>query len=454
MKHQFQYQNKLMKSKSLIIIMILSCFASMNMKSQVTAGPSAGQPADSLSLKSIISEIINMHPSVKGAEEALKAADSRIGLARSGYYPTVDMAASYSNIGPVIQLTFPGLGTFQLYPANNYEAAVNFKQTIYDFGRTRQSTEIENENKVYGELAVEQVKQKISLAAINNFFTLAFLQDAILIKDEELSNLNAHLKFVQIRRSTGSSTDYELLTTQVRISTVESQKVDLQTALKVQQSYLNSLLGLPENSAPVVKKELVTTGPDISTDSLYNYAYRNRNEMLMNDKAKSIAQLKYDLTRTLNKPYLGFMASGGAKNGYLPDLNTIKMDYVLGVGLSVPIFDANKTKYNLQQARVAINSLNYETESTKRSISTEVSQAEAYVTSAQQKVKQFELQLVQAEKAYSLAEVSFKAGTITNLDLLDSSTSVSQSRLLLLQARIDYAASLYRLKAALGEKLY
>jgi outer membrane protein TolC len=130
------------------------------------------------------------------------------------------------------------------------------------------------------------------------------------------------------------------------------------------------------------------------------------------------------------------------------------MDYVLGVGLSVPIFDANKTKYNLQQARVAINSLNYETESTKRSISTEVSQAEAYVTSAQQKVKQFELQLVQAEKAYSLAEVSFKAGTITNLDLLDSSTSVSQSRLLLLQARIDYAASLYRLKAALGEKLY
>jgi outer membrane protein len=69
-------------------------------------------------------------------------------------------------------------------------------------------------------------------------------------------------------------------------------------------------------------------------------------------------------------------------------------------------------------------------------------------------VSQFTLQLEEALKAYALAETSFRAGTITNLELLDSNTSVSQSRLLLLKARIDYAASIYRFKAALGEKLY
>jgi outer membrane protein TolC len=174
----------------------------------------------------------------------------------------------------------------------------------------------------------------------------------------------------------------------------------------------------------------------------------------MNKKKISIAEMRYELTRTLNRPYLGFMASGGAKNGYLPDLNALKMNYVVGVGFSVPIFDANKTKYNLQQAKVAINTLDFETESTKRSISSDVAQAEAYVTSAEQKVKQFELQLTQAEKAYSLAELSFKTGTITNLDLLDSSTSVAQSRLLLIKARIDFVAGIYMLRAALGERLY
>jgi len=443
-----------MKSRIKIFSASLAFFVSICSYGQMATGTSAVQTGDSLTLKSIISEIIKMHPTVKGAEEALNAADARIGLAKAGYYPNVDFGANYSNIGPVIKITIPSMGSFQLYPENNYSAAINYKQTIYDFGRTRTNIELENESKVYGELAIEQVKQKMSIVAINNFYTLDFLQDALVIKEQELTNLNNHLKYVQTKKATGSATDYEILTTQVRISTIESQKVDLLTALKVQQAYLNSLLGLPEKSTPVVKRELETVGPDINSDSLLEYAYRNRDEMLLNKKKISMAEMRYELTRTLNRPYLGFMASGGAKNGYLPDLNALKMNYVVGFGFSVPIFDANKTKYNLQQAKVAINTLDFETESTKRSISSDVAQAEAYVTSAEQKVKQFELQLTQAERAYSLAELSFKTGTITNLDLLDSSTSVAQSRLLLIKARIDFVAGIYMLRAALGERLY
>jgi outer membrane protein len=443
-----------MKSRILILSSVLAFFVYSSSSGQTAASTSAVQTGDSLSLKSIISEIIKMHPTVRGAEEALNAADARIGLAKTGYYPNVDMSANFSNIGPVIKITIPSMGSFQLYPENNYSASINYKQTIYDFGRTRTNIELENENKLFGELAVEQVKQKMSMVAINNFYTLEFLQDALVIKEQELANLNTHLQYVQTRKSTGSATDYEILTTQVRISTVESQKVDLQTALKVQQAYLNSLLGLPEKSAPIVKRELETIGPDVNSDSLLDYAFRNRDEMLMNRKKASIAEMRYELTKTLNRPYLGFMATGGTKNGYLPELNALKLNYAVGVALSVPIFDANKTKYNLQQAKVAINTLDFETETTRRSISSEVVQAEAYVTSAQQKVKQFEMQLRQAERAYSLAELSFKTGTITNLDLLDSSTSMAQSKLLLIKARIDFAAAIYMLKAALGERLY
>ncbi|WP_025864760.1 hypothetical protein [Prolixibacter bellariivorans] len=45
-------------------------------------------PADSLSLDSIISKVVNTYPSVKEAEEAVKRADTKVELARSGHYPT------------------------------------------------------------------------------------------------------------------------------------------------------------------------------------------------------------------------------------------------------------------------------------------------------------------------------------------------------------------------------
>ena len=151
---------------------------------------------------------------------------------------------------------------------------------------------------------------------------------------------------------------------------------------------------------------------------------------------------------------VSFMASGGAKNGYIPNLNKIVPNYVMGLGIRIPLFDGMKNKYNLYQAESAMNSLSYESEFTKRNVSNELYEAEAYMFAAGKKISQFELQLTQALKAYSLAVTSFNSGMITNLDLLDANTAVSESRLMLLKARIDYAASVYKLKAALGERLY
>jgi outer membrane protein TolC len=418
-----------------------------------TASAQSAITIDSLSLKQLIGEVIGTHPSVKAAEEALNNADARIGLAKTGYYPVVDASASYSNIGPVTKIMIPSMGTFQLYPENNYSAAINFRQVIYDFGRTRTNVEIETEGKKIGEMSLDQVRQKMSLATVNSFFTLAFLQRAIRIMDEQLSTLQAHLKYVETMKATGSATEYQVLSTRVKISVAESQKSDLEAALKIQQAYLCSLTG-NDSRVPIVKEELNAAQPSVPGDSLVSYALRNRDEVSINKERAILADLRFQMTKTVNKPIVNFLAIGGAKNGYLPDLGKLKGNYAVGIGIAVPLFDGMKTKYNLLQAESAINSLNFESEGTRRAISTEVKEAVEYVISAQQKEEQFSLQLEQAEQAYSLAETSFRSGVITNLELLDANTAVSQSRLSLLKAKIDFNASIYRLKAALGEKLW
>jgi outer membrane protein len=410
--------------------------------------------SDSLSLTGVIQKVIASYPTVKIAEEAIRNADSRISLAKTGYNPLVDMTVSFTNLGPVTKLTLPDFGTFQLYPGNNYSASVNLKQLVYDFGRTRQNIELENEGKVIGVQTLEQVKQKLSLYTVNNFYTLLYLQAAIKIKDEQLAALNEHLQYIEKVLATGSATEYQVLTTKVRIATVESQKVDLAAAQKAQQSALNSLLGSDNNINVVVRNEINVIVPVISSDSLLSYAYKNRDEVLINEKKASLAELRFGMTKLQNKPMISFQASGGAKNGYIPYLNRLTPNYVVGLGLMVPLFDGMKNKYNLSQAQSAIATLSYEAEYTKRNISNEVYESEALMFAAYRKVSQSELQLKQAQKAYSLAETSFRSGVITNLDLLDANTSVSESSLMLLKARIDYAASVYKLKGALGERIY
>jgi outer membrane protein len=445
--------SKTFKSLIFILLTFSLLFKSIYAGGQENQNQPGLTVGDSLSLKTIIDEIVRNHPTVKEAEEALRNADARIGLARTGYYPVVDASAGLSNIGPVLKFTIPQMGTIQLYPENNYSGAVNYRQVIYDFGRTRQNINIEEENKIIGEQALEQVKQKMSLAAVNSFYTIAYLQEAVRIKDEQLVALEKHLSFIRTMKATGSATDYQILSTEVRISAAESQKVDLLASLEIQQAYLSSLLG-KEDFRAVVRNELDVELPAIHTDSLQQYALQHRDEMLISSEKTSLAGLRYQLIRTVNRPVVSLSASGGAKNGYQPDLNVLKANYSAGIGISIPIFDGMKTKYNLMQAKSAINTAEYETENTRRNITSEVKEATAYMQSARQKVSQSALQLDQALKAYSLAETSFRAGTITNLELLDANTAVSESGLMLLKARIDYSASIYRLKAALGERLY
>ena len=192
------------------------------------------QTKDSLSLNSIISEVVQNHPMVKKAMEDLTVSDAKIGLAESNYLPNIDFTSSYSRIGPVSSITIPDMGSFSFYPHDNYSAGINVNQTIYDFGKTEKSVLLEKQGKELSRQSVEQIKQKLSQTVISNYFTLVYLQEALKIKDEQLRTLNEHLNFIKKKQETGSATQYEILTTQVRISTIENQKTDLETARQVQ----------------------------------------------------------------------------------------------------------------------------------------------------------------------------------------------------------------------------
>ncbi|MDP4265802.1 MAG: TolC family protein [Bacteroidota bacterium] len=408
---------------------------------------------DSLALTEIIKEIISSHPSIKEAEEAIKDADTKISIAKYSNYPDFDLTSSYTRIGPVTSLSFPGFGTFDMYPANNYSASVNYNQKLYDFGRKSLDVEYANKNKDATRETIEQVKQRLAMSATNCYYAIVYLQDAIEIKNEQLNTLREHLNYVEKKKATGSATEYEILTTKVKISGIESQKMDLENALKVQLSIINSLIGKPQYISRL-KKELNTKSPGLNEDSLISYAYGNRDEMKILKVKTELSEIKYKVIKAQNNPMLNIFGNAGGKNGYIPDLNKIKANFVAGIGFKLPIYDANRNKNNLLLAKSEIQINNYEQELTKRNISNDIIENLTNISLATKKVKQFELQLNQAKEALRLAEASYKAGTITNLEVLDATTSLSESRLMLMKSHIDYTISILKLKNSIGERLY
>ena len=181
--------NRLLKYITTFLL-IVSCSATVQLNGQTLNGSSYKGTNDSLVLSNIIKVVLDQHPSIQEAQEAIKAADARIALAKTAYQPTVDGNASFTRIGPAPSFDFPGFGKISLAPANNYNTSIDYHQSIYDFGKTASEVAVETENKELAKLSIDQIKQRLAITVVNSFYALAYLQEALIIKDKQITTLH------------------------------------------------------------------------------------------------------------------------------------------------------------------------------------------------------------------------------------------------------------------------
>jgi outer membrane protein TolC len=438
-----------MKLKILInrIAVTLICFCA--------AGPAkAAGNSSPYKLDSLLHQMITNNPNILKAQQSLVQADEQMQLVRSVLRPLVNGIASYTHVGPVSKFDLPGLGEAELNPANNIDAGVSYEQTLYDFGRTDKSLAVEKARKELLNESIGQLQEQLSLKLINTYFRVVFLQNAIEINDEEMNNLQEHEQTVTKKLDAGTSTKYELLSTQVRISRLKSKRVDLESLRTKELAVLSALVGIDFELDVQFPEELPRLIVQTETGTAVEKAFANRDQIKIAETQEKIADLQKEAIHSSVNPSLSAMASAGLKNGFEPDIQEIRPNYTVGVGLHVPIYSASKTKHQLALQEAKQEELHYATEAEKRNVKQDVIQSIEDLKAAKLKIEQNEMQFHQAEEAYKLAEVSFNAGSITNLDLLDASTNLEDSKLELLKTKIDYLLAGYQLKHTTGERLY
>ena len=425
-----------------------------NLSAQNVLSESNLNLADSLDLESVIRQVVETHPSIIKATEAIQIAEAGIGMAKSARYPDIDFNAGYTHVAPISTITIPDLGTLKMGVNDNISSVVNVHENIYSFGKTDKNIQLQQSSKEIAQANVDLVKDRLSLLTALNYYTLVYLQEALIIRNLQIETLRKYYDFASRKQATGSATQYEVLSTKVRLSAAENAKVDVETAYSNTLAVLNSLLGLPSNTVIKVKKPVINPTTTESADKLLDFAYNNRTEMALAKMKQENAKLNLSVIKVQNYPNISAFTTGGFRNGYIPNLGKIKANYTAGLTLKVPIFTATRQKYNELIATTEINMTEQDQVQTLRDISSEVYQSDANVRAALQKIRQTEMQVQEAAEARKLAELSYQTGSITNLDLLNSETIEAESRLNLLKSKSDYALSIVKLNLSMGKEAY
>jgi outer membrane protein len=411
-------------------------------------------PADSLTVTGAVHMALSANPALQQAADQVRAATAGIGISKSALYPEADVSLNYSLIGPVPQLFFPGLGSFKLYPENNYDAHVGVRQKVYDFGKNSTTIDVSESKVKTAEEGVEMTKSGIAYQTIQTFYAILYLQQSIDVENQDIQTLTEHMAVNKKRVAAGTGTDFEVLTTQVRVAAAQNQKIDLENYLQKQEIALRRFIGLPDSTPLKLNGEFLTSSLSLDSDSLTDLALRQRPDYLASRQAEKTAGLQYRLSQVSDMPTLNVNAAFGVKNGFIPNLDILRGNWVAGVQVQVPLYKGGKTEYQEEEAQAALDGSRDHTSDLERQIHSEVRQAISDLSAARDKLEATALQVKQAEDALSIAQKRYDAGTVSNLDVLDAETSLSQAHLLRLRALYAFVTSRYALDHAIGTKVW
>jgi outer membrane protein TolC len=409
---------------------------------------------DTLTVEQATRMALKTHPSISQALSVVDAAEARASQTESQRYPEIGAEALYTRLGPVSEMTIPKMGTFKLYPADNYDAHVGARFTLFDFGKTGALVDLSRSRALSTLDAVVLAKKNLAMQTIRTFYTILYLQKSGQVQDEQIEALNEHILAAQKHLAAGTATQFDVLTTQVRVSAAQNQKVDIENMLSKQQTVLRQLINAPPDVPVPVRGEFIQSSASLNVDSLVQLADRQRVELVLARDAERSSQLQVKIGSLARLPSLKANLLYGFKNGLFPDLDKIQANWVAGIKAEMPIFEGGRIAGQEKESRAALLADQAHVQDVERQIRGDVEQAAADVQAALSKIQICQIQMRQAREAVAMARTRYETGSLTNLDLLDAETAESGVNLSNLQALYRYVISRYELERAVGNPFY
>ena len=299
----------------------------------------------------------------------------------------------------------------------------------------------------------DEVIRQVKLA----YYTLAYIDEAIKITNEDLELLSHYETLAQARYSQGVGLQQAVVKLQAEITRALNRLDELEIQRVNAEAALNRLLDRPARSP--IGRITLPKQPSLKIDysGLLEVGRRNRPEVVAallgiekNEKRIHLARRSYWPDFTLGASFVNVTGRRDEPGRLNPPPGNGKNVWAITVGANIPIW---RRKYDAAVLEATEDKL-----AAKEGYRDTVNSVEAAVRSIgfrietiAEQIKLFEDTLLpQAEQSLRSAEAAYSTGTLGVLDLLDSERVLLNVRLGLAQLMSEYMKSLADMERAIG----
>jgi outer membrane protein len=328
---------------------------------------------------------------------------------------------------------------------NTWIAGVRVVQPVYAAGRVSIGLDIADKVREGLRLELAEAEADLRLQVREAYFQAVFTELLVEIASEALALASDQLGQVEGFRAQGIAAELDVLTARVERDNLEPRLVEARNAARLARLNLFRLAEL----APDAQVELVTAlDADVAPVDRAALLDALTARPLVASARTGIA-IREDQVRLARSGYLptvgAFLDLGfqSFPSGFFPGEGGWREDWNAGFQIAIPVFNGFRTRAEISVARSDVRQAELETERLLEGLRLEAEAALADADAALSQVSARRGTVEEARRAVGLAELRFSSGSGTALEL-------SNTRLLLQQARVNEAEALLRYVTALA----
>ncbi len=441
-----------MRNSSHIILIILLLVVGFSI-------PAAGQEYLTLTLQDAISHALKHNEDFLIAQTEQRKADAEVARARADVFPQLRFHGDYTRSFE-IPTQFVTIGNNVERFKFGFEHGVNWgftaTQSLFKGGRMFAAWSAARLYAKYTRQVRRQALLDLQYTVAQTYYDAYLAEQAVTVAQQSLTLAEETLDVVQKKYEEGAISEYDLLRAEVQVANIKPKVLQAENNRDLAYTALRNILGI-EGGRPLA---LQLTYPDSAVweddelSALIDLADTARPELMQAELEVEMRERAVTVARSERLPSLelsGRYNVSAYRETFGFDSWQRTPSWTATLSLSMPIFEGFRIKSNISNAQADLTQAELRHQSIYKQLTLEIEQAQNNLREATERLASQAETVDQAERGYEIAELRYREGIGTQLEVTDARLALTTARLNHNTALRDVLVSRAALRRAVGQ---
>jgi outer membrane protein len=392
----------------------------------------------------------NSKPLLAVVEEK-QIAEGRILESYSLVLPTLSANAGYTRLDRPQTINFNG-NQIVLGAKDNYSANLQVTQPVFRGGAIIAGL---RGARIFSYLTDERIREAVQqtiLEVSRSYYSTLLAQELYKVNEDAVISAKAHFEDVKHKKEQGVASQYDVLQAQVNVSLFQAEMIQQRNRANIFKTRLLKVMGVSQEKEIELSDTLVYEPYKPVLEEAMRLAMEKRPDLYTTELNVRLQQEALKIAKSTYWPQVNavFTEEWTKPDPHDPTDNSWGNAWSGGVLVSYPLFDGFGREGRVMAEKARLKQSNYEMMDAQERTVLEVRQSIVSIRDAEEFVQSQKLNLDAAVEGLRLAEVGFKEGVNTEVDVIAARSSKTRTEGLYYQAMFDHMIARLELERAMG----